>query len=120
MKFAFLVIAIFINFFNNSLIRSEEKVFSAKNKIENIAKKELISEEETEIKKIHVVKSGDTISSISKFYSINKDLIIKIQLPPLDTEFSIFVISLGLHKRIFFASLLIGITIFLTNLSASL
>ena len=32
MKFAFLVIAIFINFFNQSLIKSEEKIFSAKNK----------------------------------------------------------------------------------------
>ena len=76
MKFAFLVIAIFINFFNHSLIKSEE-IFSAKNKIENIAKKESITEEKTEIKKIHIVKSGDTISSISKYYSINKDLIIK-------------------------------------------
>jgi len=40
MKFTFLVIAIFINFFNQSSIKSEEKIFSAKNKIENIAKKE--------------------------------------------------------------------------------
>ena len=78
MKFAFLVIAIFINFLNHSLIKSEEKIFSAKNKIENIARKESITEEKTEIKKIHIVKSGDTISSISKFYSINKDLIIKL------------------------------------------
>jgi len=78
MKFAFLVIAIFINFFNLSLIKSEEKIFSVKNKIENIAKKESITEEKTEIKKIHIVKSGDTISSISKFYSINKDFIIKL------------------------------------------
>jgi len=78
MKFAFLVIAIFINFFNQSFIKSEEKIFSAKNKIENIARKESITEEKTEIKKIHIVKSGDTISSISKFYSINKDLIIKL------------------------------------------
>ena len=78
MKFAFLVIAIFINFFNHSLIKSEEKIFTAKNNIENIAKKESITEEKTEIKKIHIVKSGDTISSISKFYSINKDLIIKL------------------------------------------
>ena len=78
MKFAFLVIAIFINFFNHSLIKSEEKIFSAKNKIENIARKESITEDKTEIKKIHIVKSGDTISSISKFYSINKDLIIKL------------------------------------------
>ncbi len=78
MKFAFLVIAIFINFFNHSLIKSEEKIFSSKNTIENIARKESINEEKTEIKKIHIVKSGDTISSISKFYSINKDLIIKL------------------------------------------
>ena len=78
MKFAFLVIAIFINFFNQSLIKSEEKMISTKNKIENIARKESITEEKTEIKKIHIVKSGDTISSISKFYSINKDLIIKL------------------------------------------
>jgi len=78
MKFAFLVITIFINFFNHSLIKSEEKIFPAKNKIENIARKESITEEKTEIKKIHIVKSGETISSISKFYSINKDLIIKL------------------------------------------
>jgi len=78
MKFAFLVIVIFINFFNHSLIKSEEKKFSSKNTIENIARKESITEEKTEIKKIHIVKSGDTLSSISKFYSINKDLIIKL------------------------------------------
>lgn len=78
MKFTFLVIAIFFNFFNHSLIKSEEKIYSAKNKIENIAKKESINEEKTEIKEIHIVKSGDTLSSISKFYSINKDLIIKL------------------------------------------
>ena len=78
MKFAFLVIAIFINFFNHSLIKSAEKTFSANNRIENIAQKESTTEEKTEIKKIHIVKSGDTISSISKFYSINKDLIIKL------------------------------------------
>ena len=78
MKFAFLLIAIFINFFNHSLIKSAEKIFSAKNEIKNIAKKESITEEKTEIKKIHIVKSGDTLSSISKFYSINKDLIIKL------------------------------------------
>ena len=78
MKFVFLIIAIFLNFFNHSLIKSEEKKDSAKNKIENIARKESITKEKAEIKKIHIVKSGDTISSISKIYSINKDLIIKL------------------------------------------
>ncbi len=89
MKFAFLIIAMFINFFNHSLIKSEEKIFSAKNKIENIAKKESITEEKTKIKKIHIVKSGDTLSSIAKFYSINKDLI--IQLNNLKDENYIFI-----------------------------
>ena len=78
MKFTFLVVAIFINFFNQSLVKSEQKIFSAKNKVENFAKNESITKEKTETKKIHIVKSGDTISSISKFYSINKDLIIKL------------------------------------------
>ena len=78
MKLVFLVIAILINFFNQSLIKSEEKIFLANNKIDNNARKESITEEKTEINKTHIVKSGDTISSISKFYSINKDLIIKL------------------------------------------
>ena len=78
MKFAFLVIVILINLFNQSFIKSEEKIISTKNKIENISRKESITKEKTELKKIHIVKSGDTISSISKFYSINKDLIIKL------------------------------------------
>ena len=88
MKFAFLVIAIFINFSKHSLIKLEE-IFSAKNKIENFAKKESINEEKTEIKKIHIVKSGDTLSRIAKLYSINKDLIIKLN--KLKDENYIFV-----------------------------
>ena len=78
MKLVFLVIAILINLFNHSLIKSEEKIDSGNNKIENIAKKESINGDKTEIRKIHIVKIGDTISSISEFYSINKDLIIKL------------------------------------------
>ena len=78
MKLVFLVIAIIINFFNYSFIKAEEKINPAINKIENISKKESITEDKTEIRKIHIVKIGDTISSISKFYSINKDLIIKL------------------------------------------
>jgi len=66
-------------------------MFSAKNKIENIVRKESINEEKTEIKKFHIVKSGDTISSISKLYSINKDLIIKFN--NLKDENYIFVVK---------------------------
>ena len=68
MKLVFIVFAILINFFNTSSIKSEEKIDSGNNKIENISKKESITEDKTEIRKIHIVKSGDTISSISKFY----------------------------------------------------
>ena len=78
MKFAFLVIAILLNFFNPQLIKSEEKIDSANNNIENISEEELITEDKTEIKKIHIVKTGDTISRIAKYYSINKNLIIKL------------------------------------------
>ena len=81
MKLVFLLIAILINFFNNSLIKSEEKIDSTKITIENIAKKISTTEEKNNnnnIRKIHIVKIGDTITSISKFYSINTDLIVKL------------------------------------------
>ena len=78
MKLVFLVIAILINFFNYSSIKSEEKIDSSNNKIDNFARKESIIEDKTEKIKIHIVKIGDTISSISKLYSINKELIIKL------------------------------------------
>ncbi len=73
MKLVFLVIAILINLFNYSLIKSEERIDFGNNIIKNITQKESISEDETEKIKIHIVKMGDTISSISKLYSINKD-----------------------------------------------
>ena len=78
MKLVFLVIAILINFYNHPFLKSEEKIDSKNNKIENIAKKESINEDKTETRKIHIVRMGDTISSIAKFYSIKKDLIIKL------------------------------------------
>ena len=78
MKLVFLVVAILINFFNHALINSEEKIHSEKNKIENITKKESITNIKTEKRKIHIVKVGDTISSISKLYSLNKNSIMKL------------------------------------------
>ena len=89
MKLVFLVLAILINFFNYSSIKSEEKIDSANNKIENIAKKGSTNKDQTEIQEIHIVKIGDTISSISKFYSISKDFIIKLN--NLKNENYIFV-----------------------------
>ena len=78
MKLLFLVIAILVNFFNHSSIKSLEKIDSGNNKIENISERESMPKDKTEIRKIHIVKIGDTISSISKLYSINKDLIIEL------------------------------------------
>ena len=78
MKLVFLVIAILINFFNHSLIKSEEEINLGNNKIENISKKESINKDKTEIRKIHIVKIGDTITSIAKFYSLNKSQIIQL------------------------------------------
>ena len=89
MKLVFLVITILINFFMQSLIKSEEKIDSAKNKIENNAKKELITGDKTEIRKIHIVKIGDTVTSIAKFYSLNKSQI--IQLNNLKDENYIYI-----------------------------
>ncbi|MBO6975111.1 MAG: LysM peptidoglycan-binding domain-containing protein [Prochlorococcus marinus CUG1435] len=89
MKLLFLVIAILLNFFNDSSLKSVEKIDSGNNKIENISERELTPEDKTEIRKIHIVKIGDTISSISKLYSINKDLI--IELNKLKNENYIYV-----------------------------
>ena len=78
MKLVFLLIAVLINFYNHSLLKSEQKIQESSNTIENIAKNESITDDKNERRRIHIVKSGDTLSSISKLYSINKDLIIKL------------------------------------------
>ena len=78
MKLVFLVIPIFINIFNYTPIKAEVKINPENNKIENIDKKESTTAGKSEIRKIHIVKIGDTVSSISKFYSINKNSIIKL------------------------------------------
>ena len=72
MKLVFLVIPIFINIFNYTPIKAEEKINPKNNKIENIDKKESFTVDKSEIRKVHIVKIGDTVSSISKFYSVNK------------------------------------------------
>ena len=78
MKSVFLVVAILLNFFNYSFVNSEEKINSENNEIENIAEKESITEDKSGTRKIHIVKIGDTISSISRLYSVNKDSIIQL------------------------------------------
>ena len=72
MKLTFILFAFFINFFNTYFLKAEEIISSSTNQIENTFK------EESEVKKIHIVEVGDTITSISKFYAIEKELIIRL------------------------------------------
>ena len=78
MKLKFILFAFIINFFNPNFIKAEEIIDSSNNQIENTTKVKSTNNEISEIKKIHIVQVGDTITSISNHYSIKKDFIIKL------------------------------------------
>ncbi len=78
MKLTFILFAFIINFFNPNFIKAEEIIDSSNNQIENTTKVESTNNEISDIKKIHIVQVGDTITSISNLYSIKKDFIIKL------------------------------------------
>ncbi len=78
MKLTFILFAFIINFFNPNFIKAEEIIDSSNNQIENTLKEESSNNEISDLKKIHIVQVGDTITSISNFYSIKKDFIIKL------------------------------------------
>ena len=78
MKLTFILFAFIINFFNPNFIKAEEIIDSSNNQIENTTKVKSTNNEISEIKKIHIVQVGDTITSISNLYSIKKDFIIKL------------------------------------------
>ena len=78
MKLTFILFAFFFNFFYPLFIKGEEVIDSSNSQIENTFDGEPSINEKSEIKKIHIVKVGDTVTSISKLYSIEKDLIIKL------------------------------------------
>ena len=78
MKLTIILITIFLNFFSNSLLKSEENIDSEKGPQKNSLQKEYLTKEKSEIMGIHIVRVGDTLSSISNIYSINKNLIIKL------------------------------------------
>ena len=77
MKLTFFLFAFIINFFNPNFIKAEEIIDSSNKKIEKTKKLESANNVISDFKKIHIVQVGDTISSISDFYSINKNFIIK-------------------------------------------
>ena len=78
MKFTFILFAFIINFLNPNFIKAEEIIDSSNNQIENDTKVKSTNKEISDFKKIHIVQVGDTITSISNFYSIKKDLIIEL------------------------------------------
>ena len=78
MKLTFILFAFFFNFFNPLFIKGEEVIDSSNNQIINTFGDNPSFKEGSEVKTIHIVKVGDTITSISKLYSIDKDLIIKL------------------------------------------
>ena len=78
MKLTFILFALIINFFNPNFIKAEEIIDSSKNQIEKTKKVKSTNNEISDFKKIHIVQVGDTITSISNFYSIKKDFIIKL------------------------------------------
>ena len=78
MKLTFILFAFIINFFNSNFIKGEEIINSSKNQIENTSNVDSTNNEISDLKKIHIVQVGDTITSISNLYSIKKDFIIKL------------------------------------------
>ena len=78
MKLTLILFAFFLNSFYPATIKAEEKIDSSSNQIEKSLKGEKSEKSESESNRIHIVQVGDTITSISKFYSIKKELIIKM------------------------------------------
>ncbi|MDC3078067.1 LysM peptidoglycan-binding domain-containing protein, partial [Prochlorococcus sp. AH-716-O05] len=78
MKLTFILFAFIINIFNPNFIKAEEIIDSSNNQIENTSKIKSTNNKIPDFKKIHIVQVGDTITSISNFYSLKKDLIIKL------------------------------------------
>ena len=89
MKILFLLITILINFLNPLFIKSEENIGASDAETQDTFKEELIDNKKSPITKIHIVQVGDTISSISKLYLVEKKLIIKLN--NLKNENYIFV-----------------------------
>ena len=77
MKLTFILFAFFFNCFNPFLIKAEEVIDSLNNQIENTSKEEISINNKPDLK-VHIVKVGDTITSISKLYSLEKELIMEL------------------------------------------
>ena len=77
MKFTIILVTTLIYLLNPLFTKSEE-IDSLSVKKENALKEEPLNNKTSTIETIHIVKVGETISSISKLYSIDKKLIITL------------------------------------------
>ena len=78
MKLTIVLLAYFINFIPSLSLNAEVINNILKEETEKIRKQESVIFQESKINQIHIVKEGDTLSSISKIYSIDKALIIEL------------------------------------------
>ena len=78
MKLKFILVNLLIILFTPLQIKSEEKINFENSNINNKSNEKSLKNNKSKITKIHIVRVGDTISSIAKLYSVDKDLIIKI------------------------------------------
>ena len=78
MKLTVFLFAFILNLSYSLLTKAEVINDSSGNPIKNSFKEEPLLNKQYENNKIHIVKVGDTISSISKLYSVKKELIIKL------------------------------------------
>ena len=78
MKLTFILFTFIINCLNPYFIKAEELSDSSNKQVEKTSQTESANNKISDYKKIHIVQVGDTITSISNFYSIKKDLIIKL------------------------------------------
>ena len=78
MKFTFILFAFFINFSHPYFIKAEEIIDSSNNQLNRTFGEESSINKVPDFEKMHIVKVGDTITSISKLYSIEKELIINL------------------------------------------
>ena len=96
MKLTFILFTFFVNFSHPFFLKAEGIVNSSSNQIENTFQEESLIKKKSEIKKIHIVQVGDTISNISKKYGIQKKSL--LQLNNLKDENYIYV---GQNLKIF-------------------
>ena len=78
MNFALILVAFLINFINPLLLKADQEINLSSSKLKKISYENTLNKKKSEIPVIHIVKVGDTISNISKLYSIEKTLIIKL------------------------------------------